>query len=128
MRLKGLTALHGAVIGVLACVGLATVLVVPALASRPSPAPARYVSGHFNAPGYTLAVVGYNGKTVFSHSGSFRLRAPDSKVTLQLINSHGVYAGPVVVGGSSSRVITGIKAGANVDRKSTRLNSSHLGI
>jgi subtilase family serine protease len=116
MCVRHLTALRGAVIGVvLACVGLATVLVVvPALASKPSPAAARYVSPHFNAPGYTLAVVGYNGKTVFSHSGSFRLRAPDSQVTLQAINSHGVYAGPVVFGGSSSRVITGIKAGANV--------------
>jgi hypothetical protein len=95
-------------------VGLASVLVVPALASKPSPAPVRYVSGHFKAPGYTLAVVGYNGKTVFSRSGSFRLRAPDSKVTMQLINRRGKYAGPVVFGGSSSRAITGIKAGTNV--------------
>jgi hypothetical protein len=114
MRVKGLAGLQGAVLGVVACVGLASVLVVPALASKRSPAPARYVSGRFNAPGYTLAVVGYNGKAVFSRSGSFRLRAPDSKVTLQLINSHGVYAGPVVFGGSFSRVITGIRAGANV--------------
>src|ERR1035437_9373364 len=44
MRVKGLTALHGAVIAVLACVGLATVVVVPALASKRTPAPARYVS------------------------------------------------------------------------------------
>ena len=115
MRLRDLTVVRTAVIGVLASVSLATVLVVPALASKHPAAPVKYISGHLNAPaGYILAVVGYNGKAVFSTKSSFRLRAPDTKVTLQLINSHGVYAGPVVFGGSSSRVITGIRAGTNV--------------
>jgi hypothetical protein len=93
---------------------LATVLVVPALASKHPAAPVKYISGHFNAPGYTLVVVGYNGKAVFSTKRSFRVKAPAAKVTLQLLNSHGVYAGPVVFGGSASRVITGIRAGTNV--------------
>jgi hypothetical protein len=114
MRLRDLTVVRTAVIGVLASVSLATVLVVPALASKHPAAPVKYISGHFNAPGYTLAVVGYNGKAVFSTKSSFRLKAPAAKVTLQLINSHGVYAGPVVFGGSASRVITGIRAGTNV--------------
>lgn len=35
-------------------------------------------------------------------------------VTLQLINSRGLYAGPVVVGGSASTAIVGFKAPANV--------------
>jgi hypothetical protein len=115
MRLRDLTVVRTAVIGVLASVSLATVLVVPALASKHPAAPVKHISGHFNAPaGYILAVVGYNGKAVFSTKRSFRLKAPAAKVTLQLINSHGVYAGPVVFGGSSSRVITGIRAGTNV--------------
>src|ERR1035437_6133836 len=74
----------------------------------------QYVSGHLSARGYTLAVVGYNGKTVLSNKSSFRLAAPDSKVTLQLVNSHGVYAGPVVLGGTAAKAIVGVKAGVNI--------------
>lgn len=77
----------------------------------------RYVSGRLNASGYTVVAVGYNGKIAASKARSFRIAAPDSKVTLQLINVHGKYVGPVVFGGSSKRVITGIKvvkAGVNV--------------
>jgi hypothetical protein len=74
----------------------------------------KYVSGRLNVGGYTVVAVGYNGKVAFSKAPSFKIAAPDTKVTLQLVNSHGLYAGPVVFGGSASRVITGIKAGANV--------------
>lgn len=74
----------------------------------------KYVSGRLSAPGYTLALVGYNGKTVLTKKTSFRVAAPDAKVTLQLISPHGLYAGPVVLGGTPTRVIVGIKAGANV--------------
>jgi hypothetical protein len=79
-----------------------------------SEAAIKYVSGRLNVSGYTIAAVGYNGKVAFSRSRSFRIPAPDSKVTLQLISNHGRYAGPVVFGGSSTRVITGIMAGSNV--------------
>jgi hypothetical protein len=73
-----------------------------------------YLSGHLNASGYTVVVVGYNGKAVFSHQRSFRLAAPDSKVTVQLISNRGVYAGPITFGGSATKVITGVKAGTNL--------------
>ena len=114
MRLRNLAVVGIAVTGMLASVSSATILVVPALASKHAAAPVKYISGHINAPGYTLAVVGYNGKAVFSTKRSFRLKAPAAAVTLQLINRRGVYAGPVVFGGSASRVITGIRAGTNV--------------
>ena len=67
-----------------------------------------------NVAGYTVVAVGYNGKIALSRSQRFRIGAPQSKITLQLLNSHGKYAGPVVLGGSSTRVITGMKAGVNV--------------
>jgi len=86
-------------------------LVAPAIAAKPH---AGYISGHLRAPGYTVAVVGYDGKAVFARGSSFRVLAPAATVTLQLINSNGVYAGPVVFGGSASRVIVGVKAGTNL--------------
>src|ERR1035437_10427654 len=87
----------------------------PSLAApKASQARIKYVSGRLSAPGYTIVVVGYNGKVVLSNRSSFRIAAPDSKVTLQLVNSHGLYAGPVVFGGSATKVITGIRAGTNV--------------
>lgn len=93
---------------------VATVLVPQALArssARPA-APrgaARYVSGRVNVAGDTVVVVGYNGKTASSHSQTFRIAAPDSRVTVQLIDAGGHYAGPVVFGGSATRVITGVR-------------------
>lgn len=77
-------------------------------------AKASYVSGRLSAPGYTVAVVGFNGKARFSHHRSFRLLAPDSKVTVQLIDQRGKYAGPVVLAAKATRVITGVKAGTNL--------------
>jgi hypothetical protein len=98
-------------VGGLAAACSVAVLVAPAIAAKPH---VKYISGRLRAPGYTLAVVGYNGKAVFARGSSFRVVAPAAKVTLQLINSKGVYAGPVVFGGSASRVIVGVKAGTNL--------------
>jgi hypothetical protein len=81
--------------------------------AQAAPANAKTISGKIPF-GYTLAVVGYNGKSVLSRQRSFRVRAPDKKVTLQLISRRGRYAGPVVFGGSAAKTITGIKAGTNV--------------
>jgi hypothetical protein len=99
-----------ALAGVFAAAGLAA----PAAARQPTRAKIAYVSGRLSASGYTIAVVGYNGKAVFSRNRSFKLPAPDSKVTIQLINKRGVYAGPVVFAASATRAITGVKAGTNV--------------
>lgn len=73
-----------------------------------------YVSGRLDAPHYTVLVVGYNGRIAFSAAQRFRIAAPDSHVTLQLVDKSGRYAGPVVFGTSPSRVITGIKVPANL--------------
>lgn len=98
-------------------------VVSPTLSLAKSKAPARlsatgsrakYVSGQVNVTGYTVVVVGYNGKIALSRAQRFRIAAPESKITLQLLNSRGKYAGPVVLGGSSTRVITGMKAGVDV--------------
>ncbi len=75
---------------------------------------ARYVSGRVNVAGYTVLAVGYNGKVALSRAQSFRIALPEAKITLQLVNSRGRYAGPVVLAGGSTRVITGMKAGVDV--------------
>jgi hypothetical protein len=72
------------------------------------------ITGTLSKPGYTVIVLGYNGKAAVSRAKRFRIKAPDSRVTLQLRDAHGKYAGPVIVGGSGSRVIEGINAGAQL--------------
>jgi hypothetical protein len=67
-----------------------------------------FVSGRLGARGYTVVAVGSNGKVAWSKARSFSLRTPTSQYTLQLINSHGQYAGPVVVGGGSRKVVVGL--------------------
>lgn len=94
--------------GALAGVCLTATFAAPALAKT------SYVSGRLSASGYTVVVVGYNGKASFSRNRSFRLPARDSKVTIQLINKHGLYAGPVVFSSTATRAIVGIKAGTNL--------------
>jgi hypothetical protein len=107
------------VAGVLVSACFTTALLATAVASGLPQAGAakqqtKYVSGRLIVSGYTIVVVGYNGKNAVSSKPSFRILAPDTQVSLQLINSHGLYAGPVVVGGSASRAIVGFKAPANV--------------
>jgi hypothetical protein len=80
------------------------------LAARPAP-----VTGKLNKPGYTLVALGYDGRaTSVRARGSFRLVPPGARFTLQLRNKWGKYAGGVVVGGTGSRVIVGLKAGAKL--------------
>lgn len=70
------------------------------------------ISGTLDRSGYTVIALGYNGQAVSSRSRSFRLKAPDRLVTLQLVDRHGRYAGPVVIGGSRGKVLVGVRAGA----------------
>jgi hypothetical protein len=102
----------GALGTVLAGVCFGAVLAPDASASK-RPA-LGYVSGRLSVSGYTVALVGYNGRAAFSRQRSFRVRAPDSKLTVQLISKHGVYAGPVVFSSTATRAIVGIKAGTNL--------------
>jgi hypothetical protein len=100
------------VVAALLAAGLSSGLLAMLAAS--ADARTSYLSGRLSVPGYTVAVVGYNGKAVFSRRRSFRVRAPDLKVTVQLVDTHGRYGGPVVFGGSASRAIVGVKAGTNL--------------
>jgi hypothetical protein len=75
------------------------------------PAP---IVGKLSKPGYTVIALGYNGKAVSSRSRSFRIVPGEAKVTLQLRSADGRYAGPVVVGGTGSKVVVGVKAGAQL--------------
>jgi hypothetical protein len=73
-----------------------------------------FVTGELNAGGYTVVALGTNGKMTWSKARSFSLRLPAAEYTLQLINGHGQYAGPVVVGGGSRKVIVGLKGGVRL--------------
>jgi hypothetical protein len=53
--------------------------------SHPSRA---FVSGRLSLPHYTVLIVGYNGKVASSRAWSFHVLAPDSKVTIQLLDAH----------------------------------------
>src|SRR5258707_6942833 len=74
------------------------------------------ITGTLSKSGYTVIVLGYNGKAATSKSRSFKLKAPDAKVTLQLRDSHGKYAGPVIIGGGGSKGIVGLKPGAKLGK------------
>jgi len=69
------------------------------------------ITGRLNAPGYTVVALGENGKMTFSAARSFTLVAPAPEYTLQLVTARGRYAGPVVVGGTRSKVIVGLRGG-----------------
>jgi hypothetical protein len=85
-------------------------LSAPALAdAKPKP-----ITGKLNKPGYAVIALGYNGKAVVSKARSFRIVAKDTRVTLQLRDSKGRYAGPIVVGGTKTKLLTGVKAGAKL--------------
>ena len=74
----------------------------PARAAKPT------ISGRISAPGYVVVALGGNGKMVSSAASSFVLPAPAAQYTLQLLTTHGTYAGPVVVGGGAGKVIVGL--------------------
>jgi hypothetical protein len=74
----------------------------------------RAITGKLNKRGYTVIAVAYGGKTSSTHARSFRLKPRASRVTLQLRDPKGRYAGPVVVGRSGKRVVLGVRAGAKL--------------
>ncbi len=67
------------------------------------------ITGRLSAPGYRIVALGANGRMTSSSSRSFSLREPAPRYTLQLLTRHGVYAGPVVVGGGGRKVIVGLQ-------------------
>jgi hypothetical protein len=89
---------------------LAACLCLPAAAAaRPKP-----ITGKLSKSGYSVIALGYNGKAATSDKRSFKIVPRDTKVTLQLRDAKGRYAGPVVVGGTKRSAIVGVKAGAKL--------------
>jgi len=74
------------------------------------------ITGSLSQSGYTVIALGYSGKVTTAKGGKFSITPPASPVTLQLVNAHGKYAGPVVVGGGGSRIYEGVRAGAKLGR------------
>ena len=89
--------------GVLAAAGSA------AAARHSSKPTGPVVSGRLSTGGYKIAAVGFNGKMAVSGHRQFSFRAPESDYTLQLLAVKGRYGGPVVIGGTKSRVELGLK-------------------
>lgn len=74
------------------------------------------VTGKMNVSGYTIVALGTNGKYISSKARSFSLRVPASTYTLQLIDPHGRYAGPVVVSGHGRKVDVGLRGAVHLGR------------
>lgn len=89
-------------------------LVACLCAAAPAAAKLKPITGKLSKPGYTVIALGYDGSAVSSAKRSFRIVPPASKVTLQLRDARGHYAGPVVVGGKGSTVVVGVRAGARL--------------
>jgi hypothetical protein len=85
-------------------------LSAPALAeAKPKP-----ITGKLSKSGYSVIALGYDGKAVVSKQKSFRIVPKDTRVTLQLRDKKGRYAGPIVVGGTRKQLLVGVKAGAKL--------------
>ena len=87
-------------------------------AARAAAASARpaAITGTLSKSGYTVIALGYDGSAVSSHARSFKLVPRSARVTLQLRDARGKYAGPVVVGVSRGKAVLGVKAGAKLGR------------
>ena len=99
------------------CAAAVLALVAPAAAA------ARFapISGTLSKPDYTVIAMAANGNatSVLAIDGSFSLRPPAGRVTLQLRAANGsIYAGPVVIGSEQhgARAIVGVRAGARLGR------------
>jgi hypothetical protein len=88
-------------------------LVVSAVPASPRLRP---ITGRLPGPGYAVIALGYNGQATTTAARKFRLASPDSRVTLHLRDGHGKYAGPIVVGGSATQAIVGLRAGAKLGK------------
>ncbi len=72
------------------------------------------VRGKLNRPGYTVIALGDNGKIAVAHRRAFKMKVRARAVTLQLVTSKGVYAGPLVVGYKGKWVLEGIRRSVNL--------------
>lgn len=91
--------------------GLSGALVSPAEAAE------RPITGTLSKAGYRVVAVSPSGATRSVNAaadGSFRIVPRRSVVTLHLVAGNGRYAGPIVVGGTATRAVTGVKAGTRL--------------
>jgi len=87
-----------------------------ALALSP-PAEARDITGTLSASGYRVIALAPSGRVAKSElRRSFHVHAPARRVTLHLLDRNGDYFGPVVVGRRGSRLLTGVRTGADLGR------------
>jgi len=86
-------------------------------AARPAP-----VRGSLAKRGYVVVAMATSGRVTTApvRHGSFRLVPPARIFTLHLRDAKGRYAGPVVVGGTASRALVGVRAGARLGRVKAR--------
>lgn len=88
--------------------------VLAVLLASPADAAQRPITGSLAKNGYTVIALGYDGQasSAVVKRGRFRVVPPAGKVTLNLRNAKGVYAGPVAVGKRGKRLVVGVRAGA----------------
>ena len=73
-------------------------------------------------PDFTVIALAEDGRagSVRVRGRAFSLRPPSCRVTLHLRGANGRYAGPIVIGGSGSRVVLGVRAGTRLGRIAIR--------
>jgi hypothetical protein len=100
---------------------------VASLAGGVPAAAAPTITGKLSKRGYTVIALGATGRATSAQAtrGSFRLRPQAAVVTLQLRAPNGTYAGPIVVGGSATRAIVGIRAGARLGKIAIRSHDGY---
>ncbi len=103
-----------------AYLGFSAVAVLVLVAPVSAAAKLAPISGTVSQPGYTVLALAANGKATYvrASNGRFRLRPLANRVTLQLRDPSGIYAGPVVIGSERKgrRAIVGVKAGAKLGK------------
>ena len=95
---------------------IASITAAACLLTAAAPATARQkpISGKLTKAGYTVIALGYGGSAVSTTKRAFSITPRSAKVTLQLRDPNGRYAGPVVVGGTKTKVVVGVRAGARL--------------
>ena len=102
-----------------------------ALASSSAALAAKPVTGTLSKPGYKVLAIATGGTSVMAtlKGRKFTVRSPGAKMTLQLLNARGRYAGPVVVGTAAkgAKAIVGVKAGAALGTVTVRAGYATTG-
>lgn len=96
---------------------VALLLPLVGIAPAPAQAAARAISGTLSKGGYRVVAVtpGGDARTArVAANGAFRIVPRGPVVTLSLVTRKGRYAGPVVVGGTATRAVIGVEAGAKL--------------